>query len=253
MDRKDGATISVLIPVFNEAETIGALLERLLDLDIAQIIVCDGGSTDKTREIIGTYEEVELVVGKSGRGNQINRAAKAAHSDILWILHADSKIPSNAVAQIRACLIDPAVSMGCFRVKFDQRYPILSLYGYCSRFETRFTTFGDQGFFMTRAGFVQIGNSPPWCLFEDVAIRRALARQGRIIKLDSVIATSARRFTRYGVIWGQLLNLYLLVRFLTGANPDRLAEIYYSRPKQAASDQSHLDKRTPFPRRTYLG
>ena len=41
--------ISIVIPVYNEATTIGRLLDNLSEFEGVELIVVDGGSTDKTR------------------------------------------------------------------------------------------------------------------------------------------------------------------------------------------------------------
>lgn len=243
----------MLIPTLNEAGSIGRLLEQLQSYESMQIIVCDGGSSDETLEIVQGFDQVELLQASPGRGCQLNKASTHACGEIIWILHADSVIPANAPDQIRAYLADPKIAMGCFWVQFDDTHPILSLYGFFSRFDSVFSTFGDQGFFMTRAAFEKIGGCPDWRLFEDVAMRRSLARLGRIVKVKTPIITSARRFARKGVIRGQVLNLYFLIRFLMGSNPNMLAQAYYRKAQAERAPGAQTESEANLSRRPYLG
>ena len=52
-------SVSLVIPAFNEEKYIGSLLDQMLHQDYPQdkieIFVADGGSSDKTREIVSTY------------------------------------------------------------------------------------------------------------------------------------------------------------------------------------------------------
>ena len=48
--------VSFLIPAYNEAATIGEVLERIDALDIdSQIVVVDDGSTDATASIVEAF------------------------------------------------------------------------------------------------------------------------------------------------------------------------------------------------------
>jgi len=220
-------SICVIIPTLNEARNIARLLDQLTAFNVGQILVSDGGSCDKTCEIAARYKNVEIIEAPRGRGHQIVQAARFAKADILWILHADSQLPVQALPVICKILSDNKISMGCFRLKFDRKDSILSLYEYFSRFESCFTSFGDQGFFMRSSDFHAIGGCPSWSLFEDVKIRKSLKRIGKIKKADCAIITSARRFDRLGVIKTQLLNLQLLYRYFRGSDPEQLALEYY--------------------------
>jgi rSAM/selenodomain-associated transferase 2 len=220
------AGISVLIPVLNEGETIGGLLAGLVAMDFSEIIVCDGGSTDATRDIVLAARGVILVRSGRGRGLQINAAASAARQPILLILHADTRLPANAAQLVRDTLRDKRVAAGCFRLAFDRASATLAFYAWCSRFESRFTTFGDQAYFTTRSTFEAAGRAPDWPLLEDVALRERLKAHGRFVKRSETVVTSARRFTKRGVVFQQVLNTGIIAAYYCGVPVNRLAAIY---------------------------
>ena len=93
--------ISIIIPVLNEANNIGKLLLHLTENssleNISEIIVVDGGSTDKTVEIIKSFTltDVKLISSKKGRAKQMNVGAKASTENILYFLHADTFPPKD--------------------------------------------------------------------------------------------------------------------------------------------------------------
>jgi glycosyltransferase involved in cell wall biosynthesis len=91
--------ISVIIPAFNEATTIKACLESAQRLNPLEIIVVDGGSTDRTREIAQGAGAI-VVQAQKGRGIQMNRGASLAKGEILLFLHADTII-SNGISSLR--------------------------------------------------------------------------------------------------------------------------------------------------------
>jgi GT2 family glycosyltransferase len=167
-----------------------------------------------------------MVAGVRGRGAQLQAALRHSSAPIVLILHADTQLPESAARLIRAALSDPAVAGGSFRMRFDNPSLPYAVYGWFTRFETPFTTFGDQAFFARRAAIEAGGGVPDWPLLEDVELRRRLLRQGRFVKLAAAVTTSARRFERYGVVRGQLLNALIVAGFWLGLSPRWLAARY---------------------------
>lgn len=100
----------------------------------------------------------------------------------------------------------------------------------------------DQGIAVRRSFYEQLGGFPPWPLFEDVEFLRRARRRTRVWSFPSPVKTSARRFQRRGATRQQLQNTMLLLRFLAGASPVRLAAEYRAEPHdqpravQSASD-----------------
>jgi glycosyltransferase involved in cell wall biosynthesis len=99
--------VSFLIPAYNEAATIGEVLERIdaLDLD-SQIVVVDDGSTDATAAIVeafaAAHPQVELLRQPNrGKGSAVRLAATRITKDIAVIQDADMEYdPSDVIALI---------------------------------------------------------------------------------------------------------------------------------------------------------
>ncbi|MGI9100071.1 MAG: glycosyltransferase family 2 protein, partial [Solirubrobacteraceae bacterium] len=99
--------VSFLIPAYNEAATIGEVLERVhaLDLD-SQIVVVDDGSTDATAAIVeafaAAHPQVELLRQPNrGKGSAVRLAATRITKDIAVIQDADMEYdPSDVIALI---------------------------------------------------------------------------------------------------------------------------------------------------------
>ena len=218
--------IAVLVPVLNEAGRIGALLRSLSAMDFAEIIIADGGSTDGTQRIVQTFALAKLIDCERGRGSQITAAATIATCPLLVIVHADSGLPSGAPQVIRETLDQPGVAAGCFRLRFEPATPVLAFYSWFTRFESRFTTFGDQCYFMRRKTFDAAGGAPSWPLLEDVELRRRILAHGRFVKRPEIVVTSARRFAKHGVIAQQLRNGLVLAGYACGVPVQRLAQLY---------------------------
>jgi teichuronic acid biosynthesis glycosyltransferase TuaG len=87
-------TVSVIIPTWNRAATIGAAVKSVLEQthDVLEVLVCDDGSTDNTKEIISAIgdERVKFIEGaRAGRpAIPRNRGLAAAKGE--WIAFLDS-------------------------------------------------------------------------------------------------------------------------------------------------------------------
>ena len=90
--------LSIIIPVLNEAGILPELVRNLAEQKdvVAEIIICDGGSSDGTvelaRQLAGeTAIPVRTLSSPPGRAIQMNEGAHAAAGETLLFLHADSR------------------------------------------------------------------------------------------------------------------------------------------------------------------
>jgi len=86
--------VSILIPCYNEEETIGEVIERTLGLEThyeKEVIVVDDGSTDGSRGVVERYPDVRLIMHGSnrGKGEAIQTGLRHATGEIVAIQDAD--------------------------------------------------------------------------------------------------------------------------------------------------------------------
>jgi glycosyltransferase involved in cell wall biosynthesis len=83
--------VSFIIPAFNEAQTIGEVLDRVASLELdSQVIVVDDGSTDGTSEIAAKHKGVQVLrQDNRGKGAAIRAAIPHLDGDIVVIQDAD--------------------------------------------------------------------------------------------------------------------------------------------------------------------
>ena len=219
--------ISVIIPTLNEAQSIAACLEQLYDHpQCFEVIVADGGSQDQTLEIVSRFSRVKQVLSNQGKGRQMNAGAAAASGDILLFLHADTYLPPDGLRLIHAVMRDPKIIGGSFSLSFDASNLFLKFYSLCSRINHILFTYGDQGLFVARQTFRDMGGYRNIPIMEDIDIQLKLRRMGKFKKIGTPVVTSARRYLKYGVIRQQIVNTALVILYYSGVSPVALKRFY---------------------------
>jgi len=223
-------TISVIIPVYRE-QGIALLLDDLLDrpdLGPAEIIVVDGAPGADTLARISRTEVLGLT-SPPGRGAQQNMGAAAARGDVLLFLHADTKLPPDALGLLRRAMRDPGLAGGAFCLGYDQAGRALRFIAAAANLRSRLTRvpYGDQAIFIRRTVFKELGGFRDWPLMEDLEfMTRLRQRRGRIRILDAAVLTSARRQRSEGLLHCTLRNLCLRLLYHLGLHPTRLVRLY---------------------------
>jgi rSAM/selenodomain-associated transferase 2 len=219
--------ISVIIPVLNEEKTVAATLHALAPLQPHEIIVVDGGSADRSREIAGQLG-AKVLTTERGRARQMNCGARHASGEVLLFLHADTRLPDSALLDITSALADARCAGGRFDVELEGRHWMLKTIGALINYRSRATKVGtgDQAIFVRREIFTRMGGYPDIPLMEDIAFCRALKRTGGVACLRSRVVTSARRWESDGV-WRTIFRMWTLkFLYLAGVSPARLKQFY---------------------------
>jgi rSAM/selenodomain-associated transferase 2 len=219
-------TLSVIIPTLNEEGCLGETLHLLHAHHPHEIIVADGGSTDATPQIAHSADL--FLQGPPGRAAQMNDGARHATGDAFLFLHADCSLEPGAVAAAARCLQKPGIVAGCFRMTVQSSSPVFRLIDAAATARVRLTglIYGDQGLFITRHRFEQVGGFPELRLMEDVFMSLKLRKVGRIAVAPRRIFISPRRWQKQGVLRQTLRNWTLTALAAMGVHPDRLAAYY---------------------------
>ena len=110
----DHRSLSVLVPVFNEEDTVGQVVRRLLALGpvLREIIVVDDGSTDRTPEVLGELAAREPLVRhfrlpqNQGKTAAIRRALEEAAGEILIVQDADLEYDPAEIPEVIAPILN---------------------------------------------------------------------------------------------------------------------------------------------------
>jgi rSAM/selenodomain-associated transferase 2 len=221
--------LTIVVPVLNEAAAIVPCLRELAGLRErgAELIVVDGGSTDATAEAAEPLAD-QVLRSPRGRARQMNAGAAQARSHTLLFLHADTRLPADALAAIDTALASPRAHWGRFDVRIAGRPRGLRLVAGMMNLRSRVTGIatGDQAIFVRRESFVRVGGFPDQPLMEDIELSGRLRALSRPACLRQRVTTSGRRWERDGV-WRTIALMWRL-RWLywIGTPPERLAELY---------------------------
>ena len=211
------ASLSVVIPVFNEAAHIERCLSAVpVGAPVCEVIVADGGSTDESVGL-ALSKGASVIHSEKGRGIQIAAAAQAAKGDVLLILHADCVLRAGAAERIiRALSAAPDAAGGCFGMAFEGGGIATRWIAYMNNFRAMATgiAFGDQAQFVRAEALRRIGGVPALMLMEDVELSLRLQRIGRAVYLKSGVTVSGRRWQHGSFMRNFLMVVGLFFRYL---------------------------------------
>lgn len=227
---------SIILPVLNETDVINPLLDHLETLDgcgHCEFIVVDGSPDGNTIKTV-TRSGVRCIKSLQGRASQMNAGAAVAEGEILIFLHADTRLPRQAIELISKVMTRRAKTRqsligGAFDLRIGSERRILKIIARIASMRSRLTRipYGDQAIFIRRDYFDRLGGYPEIPLMEDVALMRRIKRAGgRIGFTPEPVITSARRWEQEGILYTTLRNWLLLSAYILGMAPDKLAKYY---------------------------
>ncbi|WP_434223250.1 TIGR04283 family arsenosugar biosynthesis glycosyltransferase [Sinimarinibacterium thermocellulolyticum] len=213
--------------MLNEAAQLPSLLEHLLPFVRrgTEVVLVDGGSDDDS-VALARAAGFTVLESAPGRARQMNLGARASRGEALLFLHADTRLPADALAAVDTALRHHV--WGRFDVSIAGRSPLLPMVAMLMNLRSRLSGIatGDQAIFMTRRAFDAVGGFPDQPLMEDLAICQSLKRLGRPACLKLRVTTSGRRWDTRGVWRTIALMWWLRWRYWRGASPEALAKAY---------------------------
>jgi rSAM/selenodomain-associated transferase 2 len=232
---KKAYALSIIIPTFNEAGNIEAVINSLKKNDtheLIEIIITDGQSTDDTVVVATNAGATVVVSPNKGRSAQMNYGASFAKADILYFLHADSFPPIGYADKI-SDQIKKGHGIGCFRLQFDTPHWFLKANAWFTRFNYNAFRFGDQSLFVLKDIFIKAGGfNEKLVVMEDQEIIHRLRKYGKFKVISQPIITSARKYTLNGIY--KMQGIFFLIYFMyrIGVPQNKLRALYRTLIKQ---------------------
>ena len=236
--------VSIVIPTYNEATFIIAVLDRLKHVrGDFEVLVADGSSTDQTREIVREIataypRPLRMVESVRNRALQLNGAAHQAHGDVFLFLHADMLVPQETVEAIEQSLCDREAVGGNFQIVFAGDTAVERFFTWCYRVRRPFGIYyGDSGVFVRREVFERLGGFKPIPVMDDYEFVRRLERTGRTVCLNPPMLVSDRRWRVQGLFRTLFSWVWIQTLYSLGVPASHLARWY--RPVRNGQKSQH--------------
>jgi rSAM/selenodomain-associated transferase 2 len=222
-------SISIIIPVYNEAALISSLVTYLRKhggTAVQEILVSDGGSTDDTVAQAKAAGATVLHSPQKGRAVQMNHAAAHAKGDILYFVHADTLPPIHFAQDILQAVAD-GYTMGRYRSRFNTRNWLMKLNAWFTRFDWFVCMGGDQSLFVTAALFQATGGyNPSYVIMEEYEFCVRAQQQARYKIFKDAVFISTRKYE--GRSWWQVqkANYKAVQLYKKRVAPQQILETY---------------------------
>lgn len=234
--------IAVVIPTLNEEQLVARAIASARGAGVTEIVVADGGSSDRTVEIATASGARVLTLTRSVRARQLNEGAAATTSEVLLFLHADTTLPTDAARAI-ADAVARGHDCGGFRLRFAEAGGRLRIAERMINARTRLTRcpWGDHAQFATREAFDALCGFRDIAIMEDYDFALRARQQRRPTILESYVTTSGRRFIERGIARTVATNWRIIAGFHMGEDPEALARRYRSRATRSPQQDHRPD------------
>ncbi|MCR9203509.1 MAG: glycosyltransferase [Halobacteriovoraceae bacterium] len=226
--------VTILIPVFNEEKAIPGLFKALESYPLHKVLFCDGGSTDKSRDLIKEkgYPLVEKNIKQNSIWKTLCLAKNHVNSEFVWIHPVDMEAPE--VLSKLPAYFQTGKDYGWFQKVYLEKHWLLSVQAF---FLNKVRSKISKNFVWTNAPIIKTSLFQSLAnlkmmkdtegFLEDVVLSDYLKKHydGQYMTLK--IHVDPRRYLREGVlkrIWGNLKIMYLF-RFKK-ESPKKLKQLY---------------------------
>jgi glycosyltransferase involved in cell wall biosynthesis len=223
--------ISVIIPAFNDGESIGntvayvyanAAYKRLLK----EVIVVDGGSGDNTVNEAEKAGARVLRTSLKGRAARSNFGARKASGEILYFLPAASLPPSNFIGEI-AKAHSKGFACGTFSLKYNSQHWLLNGMAWVTNRYSNWLQLCDQSLFVTKELFDKSGGFRiDHLVMSHQEMIKRMKRYSNFVVLKDSVLSSPKKFLTSGFIKTGALQGVVYVMHKMGYSQRQMVSLY---------------------------
>jgi len=222
--------ISIIIPVYNEAETIVGFLEKLQVFRQYghEIVLVDGKSQDNSCSLAKPRVDRMVSSGARGRAKQMDLGTRMATGQVFLFLHADTQLPDLADEIILSSLAS-GFYWGRFDIQLSGANFLFRIIEKMMNWRSCLTSIatGDQAIYMTKMLYKDIGGFPQIELMEDVELCTRLRKWTKPHCLKHRVISSSRRWEKNGILRTILFMWSMRIQYFFGVSPYKLQKKYY--------------------------
>lgn len=222
--------ISIIIPAVNEARHLARLIPYLKENGgphVAEIILVDGGSKDKSIDIALSAGAIVIHSDVRRRSVQMNLGAKKSTGEILYFLHADTLPPPQYAFDI-VSYFEEGFPMGCYRFKFDSDKWYLRINNYMTRFDYPWCRGGDQSLYVDRKIFFEFGGyREDYIIMEEYDFMEKARKKYSFKIMPDDILVSARKYEMNGYWKVQWANFTAFRNYRSGKTQQEIYDTYH--------------------------
>lgn len=213
--------LSIIIPTLKFDDRLERLVMSIPQELRERVIIVNGGPETYS------FKELNVINSNPGRGLQLATGANFASGEWLFFLHGDSQLPKSWLKVLAKHVEHDPDKAFTFRLRFDDQgfFPRLLEYWIRFRCFAFALPYGDQGLFISRDLYDDIGGYKDMPLMEDVDIIKRIGRARLIVGSDEVI-TSAEKYNKYGYLLRMIWNGFCLLLYKLGVDPATIKKIY---------------------------
>lgn len=216
--------------MYNEEDSIRSTVDYIIGNVtykrlLKEVIVVDGGSTDRTIAEAEKAGATVLRCQKNERAALLNHGGRYASGEILYFLPAHARPPKNFITQIVKAW-SKGYACGTFSLQFNYQHWLLNILSWCTKHTSKIHV-SDQSLFLTKELFDKSGGfrTDHYVMANQEMIKRLKRYTNFVIIKDNIIS-SAGKYLRHGIFRTEFVHVMAYVMNKVGFRQETITRFY---------------------------